>query len=64
MLSAPPEPTAMGCYFGMRREGEIVDYGSAGVEAFVDRGTKLVKLGIFSDRKSAMRAVSEAARNA
>jgi hypothetical protein len=52
---------AMGCYFGTRRDGEIEDHGKAGVIAYVFRHGKRVQLGIFADRRSAIRAVAEAA---
>ncbi len=62
LAKASPKPTPMGCYFGTRRDGEIIDWGRAvGVEAFALRDGKMVKLGIFSDRKAAMAAVAEAA---
>ena len=62
LAKASPKPAAMGCYFGTRRDGEIVDHGRAvGVEAFVLRNGKMMKLGIFASRKAAIAAVSEAA---
>jgi hypothetical protein len=62
LAKASPKSTPMGCYFGTRRDGEIIDHGRAvGVESFVLRGDKLVKLGIFASRKLAIAAVSEAA---
>ena len=57
--AVPPRPAAMGVYFGTTRLGEIVDFGKAGVDAFVCRGERRLKIGIFADRKSAAAAVSE-----
>jgi hypothetical protein len=61
-MSAPHNPAAMTVYNGQVAEGQIEDHGKAGVLAFVYRGARRVQLGIYADRKSAMRAVSDAAK--
>jgi hypothetical protein len=57
-----PTLYAMTVYNGTIAEGQIEDYGKAGVVAYVWRGKKRVHIGIFADRKAAIGAVAEAAK--
>jgi hypothetical protein len=49
-------------YSGTRPLGEIEDHAREGVCAFLGTGKKRQPLGVFPDRKTAMRAVSAAAK--
>jgi hypothetical protein len=57
-----PTPPAITVYNGTLAEGQIEDYGKAGVVAYVYRGKRRFHLGIFASRKAAIGAVSEAAK--
>jgi hypothetical protein len=59
-LGERPKPNPIGCYDGTKKTGEVVDWGRGGVEAFVARNGKMVRIGIFASRKLAAAAVAEA----
>jgi hypothetical protein len=54
--------TPMIVYAGTVALGEIEDHRRGDVRAWLGTGDERVSLGIYSDRKTAMRAVSEAAK--
>lgn len=63
-MTAHTAPAILGVYWGTRLEGELEDHGPGEVRAFVGTGPDRKPLGSYPDRRSAMRAVSQAAATA
>jgi hypothetical protein len=63
-MSASATPSVMTVYFGHISEGELEDHGPGDVRAWVGIGEDRVAIGVYPDRKTAMRAVSEASKAA
>ena len=54
----PAQVTRLAIYDGKVRIGEIEDRGRHGVAAFVVHDGRSVPVGLFKDRRAAMRAVT------
>jgi hypothetical protein len=59
-VGTSPAPAVMSVYDGTTSLGEIEDHGPGDVRAFVGIGDERKPIGAYPDRRTAMRAVSEA----